>query len=562
MFRSSLKTEAKWTLLLSAALFCTPLSVLFAQQNQFKISNPLEVHPTLSGNFGELRPNHFHSGIDLKTAAREGLNVLAAADGYVSRIKISPYGYGKVIYIDHPEGYTTVYGHLQLLNDSIARYVRRIQYEQQSFELEVFPGQNDLPVKRGDVVAFSGNTGGSGGPHLHFEVRESKTEVPRNPLNFGFPLTDTKSPVLQSIGIAPLQSNSTVDHQSTTGHYRIDAQRSIASSQPVKVKGAFGIEISGYDQQDGSSNQNGIYFIQGFIDDVEFARFTADSIPFDQSRFLNALIDYEYYYQNKSRFIRLYRLPGNALENVTFLNRGSLSPSNGIHEIKVVCRDFSGNESVVKFKIDYEEQSPPPLAKEEYIKWNVHYYYESENIQLFVPSGTLYKDEILKIKEGENRVQFMRPQIPVQTAFVIKMKAIDSKNGELIGQVNDVGVPFRVLQTKRNGQWLEAESKSFGSFAVVYDQTPPQIKSVNFVSGRSITQRQISFEIKDNLSGISSYKVSVDGKWILAEYEPKLNKLFFDSSELPSSTEKQELNIVITDMAGNVATFEGSFYKP
>ncbi len=538
------------------------MECLFAQHQDFKVSNPLEISPTLSGNFGELRPNHFHSGLDLKTASREGLNVLAAADGHISRIKISPYGYGKVVYIDHPEGYTTVYGHLQMLNDSIARYVRRIQYEQKSFEIEVFPGSGDLPVQRGDVIAYSGNTGGSGGPHLHFEVRESGSEVPRNPLEFGFPIADTKRPVVQSIAIAPLQPNTKVDGQMSAKHYRVDGYNSISANQPVKVNGAFGIEVSGYDQQDGASNQNGIYSIVGLIDGIEFARFKADSIPFDQSRYLNALIDYAYYYQNKSRFIRLYRLPGNGLENVTFLSQGSLNPIDGTHKIKIICSDFSGNKSEVNFEIAYESIAPLPQPRGDYIKWDVNYYYESERVQLFVPSGTLYQDELVELTEDEGRLNFMKPQIPLQAPFVIKMKSTTPKKGELIGQVNSAGNPFRVLATKRNGEWLEAESKSFGSFAVVYDQTPPVIKSVNFVSGRTITQQQVSFEIKDNLSGISSFKVQIDGKWILAEYEPKLSKLFFYSSELPTSAEKQQLNIEISDMAGNVATFEGSFYNP
>ena len=139
-------------------------------KNYFR--SPLDIPMSLSGNFGEIRPNHFHSGLDLRTNSREGLNIYAVADGYVSRIKVSPYGYGKAIYITHPNGYVSVYGHLSAYSGAIAEYIKKAQYEKESFEVELFPAKDEIKVTKGQVIAFSGNTGGSGGPHLHFEIRD------------------------------------------------------------------------------------------------------------------------------------------------------------------------------------------------------------------------------------------------------------------------------------------------------------------------------------------------------------------------------------------------------
>ncbi len=222
------------------------------------IRNPLPVEPSLSGNYGELRPNHFHAGLDLKTAGREGLDVMAAGEGHVSRIKISPYGYGKALYIDHPNGTTTVYGHLQRYSPEITAYIKEYQVKQKSFEIDIYPGEEDLPVTAGQVVAISGNTGGSGGPHLHFEVRETASEVPRNPIVMGFPISDTKPPVIDAIGIAPIGLGSRVRNSEKTAHARVSGS-TLATTMPIEVEGTFGIEVNGYDSQSGSYNHNGIF---------------------------------------------------------------------------------------------------------------------------------------------------------------------------------------------------------------------------------------------------------------------------------------------------------------
>ena len=189
---------------------------LFAQTDYPKdyFRSPLDIPLKLSGNFGELRPNHFHAGFDMKTLQREGLNVYAVADGYVSRIKISTFGNGKTIYIDHPNGFTSVYGHLQKATDSIESFMKKTHYKEQSFEIEMYFKPNQMPVKKGQIIALSGNSGASEGPHLHFEFRDTKTEKIINPMFFGFDalLKDSKKPIVSNLYVYPLDAKTTVNH--------------------------------------------------------------------------------------------------------------------------------------------------------------------------------------------------------------------------------------------------------------------------------------------------------------------------------------------------------------
>src|SRR5690606_21178437 len=283
-------------------------TILSAQNNypQDYFGSPLEIPLILSGNFAELRSNHFHSGLDLKTQQRIGLKVLAAADGYVSRIKIQHYGYGKTLYVTHPNGYTTVYAHLSEYSSIIEAYVKKHQYEVESYEIEMFPATGELLVSKGELIAYSGNTGGSGGPHLHFEIRD-KDELPMNPLLFGYDIKDTSKPVISSLYVYPLGEGSSVNNSLRRQKLKLTLLKNgDYGAESVTALGDIGFAINTFDRQDLAANANGVYNIQTFINgsqnfEVDFRKFS-----FDETNRLNRFIDYEHFKTAKERIQKLF----------------------------------------------------------------------------------------------------------------------------------------------------------------------------------------------------------------------------------------------------------------
>ena len=271
---------------------------------------PLDIPIQLAGNFGELRTNHFHAGFDIRTQQKEGLNVYAVADGYISRIKISPYGYGKAIYIDHPGGYTTVYGHLSKGSQTVQDFIVAEQYKQKSSEIDLFPKPGDLPVKKGDLIAYSGNTGGSEGPHLHFEFRDTKTEKIINPMFFGFDkiVLDNKPPVITTLIVYPISADAQVNKSIEPITLSISKMADgTYTSELVKANGTIGFGFAGYDSQDYGSGKNGIFKIVTSDNGNPSYSYTFDSFSFEDTRFVNALIDYPRFKKNGQRIQELFQ---------------------------------------------------------------------------------------------------------------------------------------------------------------------------------------------------------------------------------------------------------------
>jgi len=261
-----------FTLFIIQFLISIGFSQTLEQYPKDYFRSPLDIPLLLSGNFGELRNNHFHSGLDIKTQGVEGQKVYAVADGFVSRIRIMPIGYGKIIYITHPNGYTSAYAHLQQFKGELAKEVKRYQYANETFEMDYYPPDTLLKVKKGDVVALSGNSGSSGGPHLHFEIRETVSEYAVNPLLFGFDIKDDVKPVIKSISVFPLNDTSYVNNRNATQEFGIigsNGNYQLSNNVIITAYGQIGVGINTYDQQSGASNQNGVYSIMLF-DNNEF----------------------------------------------------------------------------------------------------------------------------------------------------------------------------------------------------------------------------------------------------------------------------------------------------
>lgn len=266
--------------------------IVSGQENYPKdyFRSPMDIPIILAGTFGELRSNHFHSGIDIKTKQREGLPIYGIADGSVTRIKVSHWGYGKALYVAHPNGYTSVYGHLQKFGPEIEEYIKKVQYEKQSYEVEVFPKYGELKITKGDVIAYGGNTGGSSGPHLHFEIRSSISEKPTNPLLYGFDVRDATNPTLEKIYGYPLSENAVVNQSKEPIELNFKKMEDGSFlAEKVTATGTIGFGFIGYDRQDLAANRNGVYSVQQIVNGKPYTEYDFESFSFSETRLLNTL---------------------------------------------------------------------------------------------------------------------------------------------------------------------------------------------------------------------------------------------------------------------------------
>lgn len=540
-------------------------------KNYFR--SPLGIPLYLAGNFGELRSNHFHSGLDMKTQGKEGFRVYAAADGVVSRIKISPWGYGKTIYIDHPNGYTTVYAHLKGFSGKIASETKKYQYQKESWEIDWYPSDTLMEVKKGDVIAISGNTGGSGGPHLHFEIRETESEFPVNPLLFGFDIKDNIKPLIRSITLTPLNDTSYVNNKNTMQRFLItgsDGTYRLKYSTPINAYGEIGFGIETIDKLNGYGNRNGIYTIELQQENETIYKSEMKKFSFDQSRALNSLIDYEYYLKERIRFQRSYIEPNNQLNIYKEQkNNGNVHFKKGDEiNFKYIVKDTYQNKAGITFKINgsINKSTLPDLLKQEYdtiFSYQDSNYFTKPNISVSIPKGALYKDLPLHFHIADTMAGAITPTYfihndytPLHLPIFVSIK-VGRLSEYLRSKATLVHFDNRKRYYAKGGEWrnnfITAKSKNFGGFAVMIDTIAPKITPFNIVPNRNMANyKTIEVKIGDNLSGIKSYRATIDGKWVIMEYEAKKTKLFYTFDKLAKG--KHEFKLEVTDGVGNVGT--------
>ena len=554
---------------------------LFAQAydpNYFR--SPLDIPLLLSGNFAELRSNHFHAGIDIKTEGVEGKKVYAAAEGYVSRIKISPYGYGKAIYITHPNGYTTVYGHLKKFSDRIEKVVKAEQYRRKSFSVQLFPSPFSLSVEKGEIIAYSGNTGGSGGPHLHFETRETKSEHPVNPLFFGFYVKDHRKPEIRAITFYTKDDNAVVNGYTQSKRFKVQGGNGNYSlAYPIKLNGTFGVGIEAIDRMDLTSNTYGIHNIRLYFDEQLIFEQQIDEYAFHEDRYLNALIDYETYIKYRRRVQKSFKEPGNQLGIYkTLVNNGIFKiDDQKVHTLKYVLTDVEKNQSTLTLQligdpnqlIKTQSELKPKAIK--FFPYNQRNTFLKDEVLVDIPKGALYNDLYFEYNKGEVMPKTISPLYQIHNHFTplhnyinvsIKMRGLSSEQRQkaLIVSTTD-GKSWYAEGGKWNGENLTVRTRSFGGYAVALDTIAPSIKAVNIYPGANLQSKwSIMLKIKDNLAGIASYAASVDGEWILMEYDAKKELLFhlFDDR---ISAGKHQFKLVVKDKVGNEAVFESSFVR-
>jgi murein DD-endopeptidase MepM/ murein hydrolase activator NlpD len=559
-------------------IFCFFLffSLFSFGQNQYPkvyFRSPLDIPLQLSGNFGELRPNHFHSGFDFKTQKKEGLKVYAAADGYISRIKISEIGYGKAIYISHPNGYTTVYGHLQSGFDEVEKYIKKEQYKAKSFEIDITLNPNDLVVKKGDIVAVSGNTGGSDGPHLHFEIRDTESEKIINPLFFGFDavIPDSKKPTISSLWVYPIDDNSIVNQSKRPIAVNLSLQEDGSYlAEKIAANGKIGFGITASDFDDVSWNVNGIFRVSTYINGKTDFGYQFDIFAFEESRYVNALIDYERYKKLGQRVQKLYMKNPYSLSIINpGVENGIITVSNNITtNYRIEVSDFSENSSKIFVPIQHSvlpaKVSEVPRTSKYFVKFKKENIFSLDNVTVNFPPNTFYDDFYMNFDVKDGFLKLHENTVPAHSNFSITFEdsIASQKDREImfIGLVD--GKKINYYNTKRFKNSFTIYTKYLGGYKLFKDGTPPKVKSDKSIGGKWISGlNELTFSISDQLSGIKSYEGYLNGNWILFEYEPKTKKITHRFSDGIVTEGKNDLKLVVTDNVGNSTIFETHFFR-
>src|SRR5690606_35292936 len=550
-------------------------TVFFAQdQNNYPqnyFGSHLEIPLILSGTFAELRANHFHSGMDIKTQQRVGLKVIAAADGYVSRIKVQHYGYGKALYITHPNGYTTVYAHLSEYSPEIEAYVKKHQYEKESYEIELFPNTQDLIVEKGALVAYSGNSGGSGGPHLHFEIR-NKEEHPINPMLFGIDIKETTTPLITSIYAYPIGDSSSVNNPIVKQILRLIPQNNgDYITESVEAYGTVGFGVNTTDRQDLAGNRTGVYNIQTFVNgtqnlDIDFSKFS-----FDETIGLNRFIDYEQYKTKSERVQKLYNDNNGLSIFKSDINSGFLTipdSTNSVYKIRV--SDYKRNDAWITIPI----KGVKPKNTLEKSKTVTPYYIYANSatnlkegkISVDISPNTFYDNFYIDFKVSNDTLFLGEDIVPMKKYFSISYDISNyseaDRNKLYIARLIGYRKYPSYEGATRKGTILSCTTRGLGTFALAIDDTKPTITPINFKKDQWLSNyRYLQIKIDDTRSGISNYRATINDKWILTEYDYKTKTLTYDFNDGISTETKNNLKIIVTDNVGNSATFESVFYR-
>ena len=551
-------------------LFCGASESVYAQESnkEMKFRYPLEVPMSLSGNYGELRSNHFHNGIDFRVGGVVGAPMYATEEGYISRVTIGPSGYGNAIYIQHPNGYVSVYGHMLCFNDELAEFVREKQYKDESFRQDIAFTPEQFPLKKGDYVGKAGNSGSSGGPHLHLEIRDENNN-PTNPFLRGyFNIPDNLPPTFRSVLFYGIEH---VDGVAES--YYVGNPKEGVTPLPQHSY----VCIDAIDKQEGTNAKLAVNEYKVWLDTTLVYHFTLGEVPMDWGRDINSLIEFKQKVVRGRTYVKSYVEPGNLLQDrIKSSNFGVISlPDTLRHKIKIEVKDIENNRAVKNYTVKrvdslFVGKLADSVVRKDYAAWFLPNFYKAEGFNLYMPQGVLYNSIYLNVDTLQSRVTPYAPVWNVASDRIALRKAVsvalecnlpDSlvskaflayvyKNGKL----GYAGGKYDTLKRE-----MRANVLSLGSFTVGVDLVPPQITAT--LKDNAVVQgNRIVFKMRDNLSGIKDYRVEIDGHWVLAEHDAKTRSVIIPLQHARIKKGiKHSLVFEVEDNCGNVSRIKRKF---
>lgn len=533
---------------------------------------PLEIPLKLSGTFGEFRPTHFHAGLDIKTQGKEGFKVSSIKAGSVRRIKVATTGYGKCLYIQHADGTTSVYAHLKKFAPKIESFIKAYQYEKETFLTQKFLKLGEMTVEQGEVIGYSGNTGGSLGPHLHFEIRDTKAETPLNPLQLGFEIPDSIRPIVQGFYRYKKEENG-LSKKTQLPLERINDSVYQADLQQLGGIHAFGIRL--FDRQDLSYNRNGIYKAVVKVNGEEKFSYTFDKIDFIDGKKIDALIDYPTYREERIRIQKLFRdldvdysfLPKTAPDG--FVN----FEKDRAYHIEIVVEDYTHNKTYITFYVEGKEEfrSAPVAAMLNPIAIDKDYLFAFEQHEVYVPKNTFYQSIDLVINEKKDTLIIEEIPFPQRKGFELSVaipKALDSiERQQLSLAVYDPKEEkeeqqLRYVWTAKKDSILQTKYAYAGQYVLTKDSLAPTIKPLNFKDQQWMSNYKfLEVEVDDEFSGIKSYRATINGQWILMEHEPKDKTLIYNFADIEFDKTQLNFELEVEDQVGNTSVFNATIFR-